>query len=306
MDALLAEFPDGYLNLSHILQFSDPSERLTRLYRSFHFYQLRAYIHLPFLLRSAKVPRYDFSRAHCLEDCRRLLRAYIAIFNESPAAASDGGVVNFNAFTAATIVLLGILGYVKSQERDSGSVKIHIEEDWSLVNQTMTVIKSGAKRQISALLCRKCYKALESLIHTVCNAEDKEGPQTVVLPYFGVISISHTSVNPEPTLLETPVTSTATDQYVPATSARNNAPEGQGLAQNWPFNAFTISNSGFDVDFEYHGPWLPESAAMAPLSYYSTGLPQSSGPEDHSFDPQELDSESWNWLHTNLPPNFNT
>nr|POF04450.1 putative transcription factor gsfr1 [Quercus suber] len=295
LDDLVRQLPPGYLNVEDIRNDNDKHAKFIRLYRAVHFYQLRAYVHLPLLLLSSTEERFGFSRKSCLDDNRRVLEAYLEIFNTDPISTVHGGMVNFVAFIAAVITLLGIMGY-GHQDDDRTASFSQRSHDWQTIHRVMNAIKASEKG-MSAALCNRCHSALEGLINSAQNI-GKYVEKTVVLPYFGAITISGRGGHAIPHPDQTNPGNTACNGFVPAQS-----PASEILSQpSAPFHQSSElpAHLGFDdVSLVYSGPYLTSDAP---------GAWPAAGADDVNAMPATwdgmLDSDDWSWLNSDLPPNF--
>ncbi|KAF2719215.1 hypothetical protein K431DRAFT_305375 [Polychaeton citri CBS 116435] len=187
LESLQAKLPPHYLSLDQISRCSILEEQFAKLYRKIYLHLLKTYVHLPFLLRAYEYEqRYEFSRHRCLDNSQHLLEAYLQLFDLSPVAVSDGTVLNFNASFAATVLLLGLLGYGKS-EGDAPPSSLRDHPDWDTIQRTMEAIKEGAKGR-GSVLCKRSYDALSALVESASSPIDL-GPQKITFPYFGTVEV---------------------------------------------------------------------------------------------------------------------
>lgn len=273
---IISELPKGYLDMESIRECTDVSDKNTRLYRVVHIHLLRTYIHLPFFLLLEKEARYDFSRRSCIEESRQLLVAYLQIFDDDPGMAADGTVINFTAFTAAVVVLLGSVRYGQSVNTSTGS-----SDDLDLVLRTRDAIKEGATTKIAGRLCAKCCSALEELLLSARSSS--ADPHPIVLPYFGTLMMTSLPSDTEKTLGEF-----SHPAQMGTSSATGVIGSELGLL---PYGGLDTSRS-----FTYQGPFMTQDDGSQwlydPLPHGSMDWFGDTG--------QDTD---WSWLHADLPPN---
>lgn len=306
MDEIKAQLPAGYLELAEVRTCTEPTEKYTRLYRLVHFHQLRAHIHLPFMLRSASQDRYRFNRESCIDDSRRLLEGYLEIFDSDPSIAAYGTVLNFTAFVAAIIVLMNV---ARCASAGSLSSRSRVDLDWRILHRVMDAIKHGGATNTAGLICRKCYTALEQLVSSALSTDENEPPKRVVLPYFGTLLITRPPAQQSPSQPE----DTHVDQeQVPALPTQNNwaldINQHVKNAQNMPFNVsmdglamssnlpmYSGQTPAPGVSFAYNGPFVPDGD---PAGY---GLLPVTGSGLGWFDEVDTGAD-WSWLTADLPP----
>lgn len=261
-------------------------EKCTRLYRLIHWHLLRSLVHLPFFLREESQDRYEFSRKACINSSRAILEAYLEIIDTDAMMAYHGTILNFTAFAAAIIVLLGLIHYGRPKESEGPIPQWQIEKDWNSIHRILQALKTGASYRITRVMCRKCHGALETLIASV-ESTDEQGPTRVVLPYFGTISITRKQQH----IRQGSGAGTWSD-----TLSSHSGQTGTGFAQPNTFQPnFAMQqgeqmfpNPAFDMAFTYQGPYLPEADATA----WMLG--------DGFWSNQMYDD--WSWLSTDLPP----
>lgn len=101
---------------------------------------MRTILHLPWLLRSE--PRYEKSKVICLEASRDLIKRYI-FFRTVSEGSFCCKIIDFQAFSAATTLLLDLLGPIPF--RDNNFQSQQKENDWKLVRDVTRVFEDLAK-----------------------------------------------------------------------------------------------------------------------------------------------------------------
>lgn len=149
-----------------------------------HF-ELEILLHLPFMLRAANDRRYEYSRISCLNACRNLIKRWITIRqNHNTLLFSD--LLEFQAFTAATTLLLGLLNFTKisshvilqEQQEDSQLIETVVRNFEGLERDETR--KSVSSQSISVI------RALQKFLH-----EDISRSLCLEIPFFGTIKVAH-------------------------------------------------------------------------------------------------------------------
>lgn len=305
MDEIKAQLPVQYMDLNDIRTCTDLSDKYTRLYRLIHWHQLRAHIHLPFLLRSGTQERYRFNRECCVEDCRRLLEGYLEIFDTDPAVAAFGTVLNFTAFVAAVIVLMNVACYQQTPQAQA-------DQDWRMLYRVMDAIKHGGTTDVAGLICRKCHTALEQLVSSARLPDEGEIPKRVVLPYFGTLIITkpvsqsvsgRAADQPDQSVQAATMTGDRRD-WTTSTTVTSALSTTFNVGMNGPAMNTNISmhdgqNPGAGLSFAYNGPFLPPDD---PFGYGSLPV---TGSGFGWFDDFDMGAD-WSWLTADLPPTVGT
>jgi hypothetical protein len=195
LERLRKSMPDEWWDvasarLSGAIKLDEAFERLA--IQTWHL-QAKSFLHLPYFLLSASDHSYQYSRHACLEASRELLRTYHILRMEDGDAHYLVKIFDFQAFTSAVIVILGLLGYGQL-----GFVQDAIEQaDCNLIRMTMDIFERAAEAEDDDLIIKQCLNVLTVLSSarprpgTRCseNALD-QGDQVVVVPYFGTIKLS--------------------------------------------------------------------------------------------------------------------
>ncbi|KAJ5286679.1 hypothetical protein N7478_002365 [Penicillium angulare] len=149
-----------------------------------HF-ELEILLHLPFMLRAANDQRYEFSHISCLNASRNLIKRWIAI-RESHETLLFSNLLNFQGFTAATTLLLGLLsfttisGHVISQEEQEDSRLIEmVVRSFEGLERDETG-KSVSSQSVSIIRTLQNFLRDRSISHSLC----------LEIPFFGTIKLA--------------------------------------------------------------------------------------------------------------------
>ncbi|TKA73207.1 hypothetical protein B0A49_04241 [Cryomyces minteri] len=144
------------------------AELHSRLLTQICAHQIRLYLHLPFMLKSANNPRYGYSRTACFGAAREMLRIYHLLTVEFAPLSYECKVIDFIAFTAAVLLVLGLLGYGRL---DSSNNALQEESDWALIDITLEIFRQASTEKEPG-----------------CAAHPN-GTAKIAIPYFGTISV---------------------------------------------------------------------------------------------------------------------
>ncbi|KAI9810453.1 MAG: hypothetical protein M1827_006229 [Pycnora praestabilis] len=160
----------------------------------FWYCQTKAFLHLPFMLQSATDRRYDYNRHACLDASRKMVQLYHALRLDDGGAFFMCKIMDFQAFTAAMLLLLSLLGY----GRMSSAVDHEEEEkDAYLIDTTVEILRQASSAEPDDIMVAQALNVLGTLSegrrkHTVATSEQRKDcrPHKFVVPYFGTITIS--------------------------------------------------------------------------------------------------------------------
>jgi hypothetical protein len=161
------------------------AENFDRLMIQIWFFQLKAFIHLPFMLRAATERRYEYSKFSCLKASRDVMYRYLALRQVSTTTFCCK-VIDFGALLATVTLLLGLLQL--PQVTESQEVQEQKKSDRTLVGTVMTSME-----ELSAVNGDTVAKQSVDMIKTLLTADSPAGPNggslRLTIPYFGTINI---------------------------------------------------------------------------------------------------------------------
>lgn len=179
-----------------------------RLLAQMVFHQIRVYLHLPFMLKSANNPRFSYSRTACLTGSREMLRLYQVLRSGTVEPLYECKAVDFLGFTAAILLLLGLFNMGISKV--PVSTPQEQENDWRLIEICIDIFQRASTEK-GGKVALQSYEVLEKMRRKLrdyngCGEDDAECIPSFVIPYFGTISIrrgdkplSHLQKNGKPT-----------------------------------------------------------------------------------------------------------
>lgn len=241
MDKVVSHLPFDYLDLAEIYTCSEPTEKYTRLLRVRYGNQLKAFLHLPLFLQTRD--RQGYSRKTCIDSSRSLLEAFLVMAENS--LFFNGVVANleaFSAFTSAVVLFLHSTGYGRTPEQDE-AIRCTKANDERLILETLEAIKQCASMRGSSL-SKQCLVSLQDLVDE-SRALEHGQTQTIVLPFFGKVSLKRkrVDVTPHDGKSQGGVSSNMVSSHGDVLSL---GPEGG-------FDDFSMFE---DIDLTYEGQWL--------------------------------------------------
>ena len=166
----------------------DPLELHEQIVTQFCYHQTKAYLHLPFMVQCPSDNQYDHNRLQCLRASREMGLIYIKMRELSGGRINLCRVIDFQTFTAAVILILGLLGYSpQSIPEDSNQTT----KDWALIYQIMDVLRnvSCERENLTAVQCLQGLQTLATIGRGHFPSEERTFKCRIFVPYFGMISI---------------------------------------------------------------------------------------------------------------------
>ncbi|KAK4870034.1 hypothetical protein LT330_005758 [Penicillium expansum] len=151
-----------------------------------HF-ELATLLHLPFMLRAATDRRYQYSQISCLIACRGLIKRWMSI-REIPGKTLFSNLIEFQAFTAATTIILGVLGHSHTTT-DEVALKERCE-DLQLVERVVQTLEKLKQHGTGVHIADQSITVIRTLQGVLQNKEESSGSLRLEIPHFGTISIT--------------------------------------------------------------------------------------------------------------------
>lgn len=191
----LSRQPDSTWWTSTRLPQSTPEEHYDRLSAQFSFYHMKLLVHMPFMLRSSADQKYQFSHSAAIDAARNMVRYFEALRGNDDTMPHACKLLDFQAFTAAMLLLLNLCGY-NSHIRGVVPQAPDLEQDRqdsALIDLAIQLLKKAA-RGPGGVVATQCASALEMLatVRTSvdCSRENCSGKTCQIsIPYFGQITI---------------------------------------------------------------------------------------------------------------------
>lgn len=177
------DIPTEFLNT----RTKEASAQFERVMCQVWHYELLNLLHLPFMLHAARDRRYEYSRISCLDASRNLIKRWIAI-RESRTSLLLSKLLDFQAFTAATSLLLGLLSRGVSTGSDDSMRERYADSeliDLVIQNFERSLHDDGGKS-----VSLQSISVIRTLQRVLRNEED-HCSLCIEIPFFGVIQLSH-------------------------------------------------------------------------------------------------------------------
>ena len=174
-------------------------DHFDRLQAQFVHYQTKVLLHQPFMLKAAESSndkRHQYSHSQALEGARGMLKYYDALRTNQAVGPFICKLVDFQAFTAAMLLLLNLCGY-SAQHRGGMAQMPDLEQDQKdsdLIDNCIALLNVASK-EVGGVVAAQSAQALQMLARVregICEKDQEQCEKTsctVSIPYFGTISI---------------------------------------------------------------------------------------------------------------------
>ncbi|ETI29195.1 hypothetical protein G647_01648 [Cladophialophora carrionii CBS 160.54] len=264
-----AAMPDGWWDVNSHIHYADPFVAHEHLVAQMWFWQVQAFLHLPFMMKPCSkmrssdphhkrkddlVDEYLINRYLCLQGCRGMMRIFTLLRSDPSLAVFICACEDFQGVFSACILMVGILIRLafcpQTLRSPNADVMGSVNEDLALIGEIKDVFRYRAVQQ-GGCISKQGLKVLEELgsfLHEDSPTDDGQPlRRTVVLPYFGAI---HLELRPPRHLrcksmdMDSRESSTATDP-TPPSSTEHSVDGGFDLD---PANMTHFAIPGFDVN----------------------------------------------------------
>ncbi|KAF2842910.1 hypothetical protein M501DRAFT_911060, partial [Patellaria atrata CBS 101060] len=297
LDNVLALMPADWYNVNNNASLSAESnndaavlEVRERLLTQITYHQVRVYLHLPFMLKSASTARFEYSKTACFDSAREMLRLYQLLRQpEITEPLYECKSIDFLAFTASIVVILRVLGYGKLSSDENPEQD---EKDWQAIEKCKAIFRRASSEK-GGKVAAQSYAVLQQLgwpDQDQGNGNDQ--PQKVAIPFFGTISIRRGEKFTHRSSRSNSVLNT------PASYARTGSSASPVQMTHHHFAAA----SGDDPLIAYDGLYMP-NPSFDPQPMDLTSIPDPShnmnaGPWQ-SMPNMDIDMD-WTWLLENM------
>ncbi|KAL2851261.1 hypothetical protein BJX68DRAFT_275279 [Aspergillus pseudodeflectus] len=180
VDSFAAQMPPAWWEIPTTIATTrtrESSSEFERIMCQIWHFELVTLLHLPFMLRATNEGGFEYSRNKCLNAARNLVKRWVSI-RESHTSLLFSNLLEFQAFTAAITLLLGLLAGERSalptiiQERN---------DDSQLVER---VVANFEKRT-----CSQSIHVIRTL-QRFLQPGDPSDRLRLEIPFFGVIRVA--------------------------------------------------------------------------------------------------------------------
>jgi hypothetical protein len=188
LEDLWKQLDPAWLDYSELLADTErnAAELRERLMGQICFHQIRVYLHLPFMLKSASNSRFTYSRTACLNGSREVLRLYQALRTGTVQPLSECKAIDFIGFTAAVLIQIGLLNFGTAAQSSNPK---DIEGDIRLIEISIDIFRRASSEK-GGKVALQSAQVLEKMMtkykggHEECTATTE-----FIIPYFGTISV---------------------------------------------------------------------------------------------------------------------
>ncbi|KAF2203591.1 hypothetical protein GQ43DRAFT_411348 [Delitschia confertaspora ATCC 74209] len=168
-------------------QNPEQAEALQRLCVQIWHFELKILLHLPFLLRAAHEPRYEYSKVSALQAARNVVLRWFAL-RKSSATQVCSRVAELPVFIAAATITLDILAEMGTKDR--AEVQRSRGSDFVMVCRIVGEMEKLARGSAREIMARRSVNVLKRLLCCLDERRFRGEVVQVTMPYFGTVELT--------------------------------------------------------------------------------------------------------------------
>lgn len=191
LDSLAKRMPQTWWETTNSLlegRTEEAASQFEALMCQIWHFELQTLVHLPFMLRAATDRRYDYSRVSCLSASRGLMRKWMSM-REVHSTTFVSNLVEFQAFTAAVTLLLGLLGPARTT--NDPTVLKEQYEDLQLVETVVQILENLKRCGTGVQLVNQSISVIRTLQGVLRGEINSSGSLRLSILHFGTIIIAN-------------------------------------------------------------------------------------------------------------------
>ncbi|KAF2468537.1 uncharacterized protein BDR25DRAFT_265269 [Lindgomyces ingoldianus] len=219
----------------------ESAEVLERLVVQIWHFELKIFVHLPFLLRATQETRFEYSKITALQASRNVILRWFALRNSGITQACCR-IAELGVFMATVTMALNIL--TEMATKDKQEVQKTRGGDFAMVCRVIGELEKLAKGSTREKIANRSAIVIKRILSSLDPSRRTAGKTRLTIPYFGSIDIGYQTQPVRPPFdLDSDtgkkLNSTATGSHLPVFSFVSNA--------LWPS---TEGSWGGELDFD--------------------------------------------------------
>lgn len=243
LESVMKELPKEFWEVPNIPSTARSPECyavLERLMVQMWHFELKVFIHLPYLLRAHRDGRYEYSKVTALQASRNMLMRWFALRNASITQACCR-FAEIGVFIAAVTLTLDIV--IELGTKEKCEVQKTKGTDFAMICRLIGEMEKLAKASPREKIAARSAVVLKKMLSSLDPSRQPAGKARLTIPFFGVVEFDYKKPPVRPNFdidSETGkmMNATATGQHLPVFSFVSNA--------LWP-----PLESGHDCDLDW-------------------------------------------------------
>lgn len=161
---------------------------LERLITQIWHFELKIFVHLPFLLRAATESRYEYSKLTGLQASRNVVMRWFALRNAGITQACCR-FAELGVFIATVTIALDIL--IEMGTKEKSEVQKTRGSDFAMVCRVIGEMEKLAKASTREKIAAQSAVVIKKILSSLDPSRRTAGKTRLTIPYFGTIEVAY-------------------------------------------------------------------------------------------------------------------
>ncbi|KAJ4359694.1 uncharacterized protein N0V89_000250 [Didymosphaeria variabile] len=261
LESMMKEQPKDFWDVPNVPPTARTAESydvLERLMVQMWHFELKIFIHLPFLLRAPYESRFEYSKVAALQASRNVVMRWFALRNAGITQACCR-FAELSVFIASMTLTLDIL--IDMATKEKADVQKAKGSDFAMICRVISELEKLGKASARERIATRSAVVLKKILSSLDPSKQTLGKARLTVPYFGTIELDYKKLPVRPAFdldsgTAKKLSSNGTAEHIPVFSFVTNA--------LWPTtNEFDDPEMDFDItlfdglrDLDVDGNWV--------------------------------------------------
>jgi hypothetical protein len=191
LESTMKEMPKEFWEVPNIPSTARSPESyaaLERLMVQMWHFEMKVFIHLPYLLRAPQDSRYEYSKVTALQASRNMLMRWFALRNASITQACCR-LAEIGVFIAAVTLTLDIV--IELGTKEKCEVQKSKGTDFAMICRLIGEMEKLAKASPREKIAARSAIVLKKILSSLDPTRQPAGKARLTIPYFGTIELDY-------------------------------------------------------------------------------------------------------------------
>ncbi|KAH7135489.1 hypothetical protein B0J11DRAFT_427039 [Dendryphion nanum] len=191
LDNLVKHFPKEFWEVPNVpstARSPESSMVLERLVVQIWHFEMKIFVHLPFLLRHPQESRFEFSKITALQASRNIIMRWFALRNSNITQACCR-LAELGTFIATMTIGLDII--IEMGTKDQSEVKRTRANDFGMLCRVIAEMEKLAKASPREKIAARSALIIKKILTSLDPSRRSAQKARVTLPYFGTIELEY-------------------------------------------------------------------------------------------------------------------
>ncbi|KAF2193370.1 hypothetical protein K469DRAFT_651726 [Zopfia rhizophila CBS 207.26] len=175
-------------NIPPTARTNESAAVIERLIVQIWHFELKIFLHLPFLLRAPKESKFEFSKITALQAARNVIMRWFALRNAEITQACCR-LAELGVFIATVTIALDIL--IEMGTKEKSEVQRTRGSDFAMVCRVIGEMEKLSKASSREKIAHRSAIILKKILSSVDPSKRTAGKARLTIPYFGTIEVKY-------------------------------------------------------------------------------------------------------------------